>query len=179
MKIKMKAFQVFTLCALMAFASCGGQQVTGTADEKSRVKPGDKVPEFTVQLTDGSTVNVADLKGKVVLLNFWATWCPYCLVELERVPQDIIERFAGTDLVFIAISREEPLETVVEFMRENGYTFTAGIDPDRSIYDLFAEESIPRNYLINKKGVVVTAEVGYTPEEFEALIDKIGDELKK
>ena len=154
-------------------------QVSAQTDENAVAKVGETVPAFSVQLTDGSSVNINDLRGKVVLINFWATWCPYCLVELKRVPQDIVEQFAGTDLVFIAISREESMETIVKFRRDTGYTFPMGIDPDRSIYSKFALNSIPRNYLVNKEGVIVAAEVGYTPASFDELIAKIKEELAK
>ena len=60
-----------------------------------------------------------------------------------------------------------------------GYTFAMGLDPERKIYDLFASNFIPRNFLIDKEGKVLVASVGYEPEEFDALITKIEEELKK
>lgn len=143
------------------------------------VKEGMQAPDFTVEMFDGSTQTLSALKGKVVLVNFWATWCPPCREELKRVQQDLVERFAGEEFVFIPISRGEERETVAAFREQMGYTFAMGLDPERKIYDLFASNFIPRNFLIDKEGKVLVASVGYEPEEFDALIAKIEEELKK
>ena len=158
---------------------CFAGQAMAQADENAVARVGDAVPEFTVRMADGSVVDMKDQRGKVVLVNFWATWCPPCRAEFQRIPEEIVEAFAGEDFILLAISREEPLETVVEFMKENGYTFPVGIDPDRSIYAKFALNSIPRNYLINKEGEIIAAEIGYTPAHFDELIVKIKTELAK
>ena len=143
------------------------------------VKEGMQAPDFTVEMFDGSTQTLSALKGRVVLVNFWATWCPPCREELKRVQQDLVERFAGEEFVFIPISRGEERETVAAFREQMGYTFAMGLDPERKIYDLFASNFIPRNFLIDKEGKVLVASVGYEPEEFDALIAKIEEELKK
>lgn len=142
------------------------------------VKTGQQVPAFTVKMFDGSTVNIQELKGKVVLLNFWATWCPPCRQELTRVQKDIIDRFKGRDFIFLPISRQEKYETIKAFREKTGYTFPMGLDPDRKIFSLFASESIPRNFLIGKDGKIVFMEIGYSEESFQKLIQEIEKALK-
>ena len=149
------------------------------AQEKvTLVKVGDDVPEFVVEMFDGQKINIKDLKGKIVLINFWATWCPPCQEELKRVQKEIIDRFKGKDFVFLAISREESKEQVKKFRERNGYTFPMGLDPERKIYSKFATATIPRNFIIDKKGKIVEIEVGYTKEAFAKMIEKLERLLK-
>lgn len=147
-------------------------------DNSTLVKTGQEVPAFTVKMFDGSTVNIRDLKGKVVLLNFWATWCPPCRQELTRVQKDLIDRFKGKDFVFLPISRQEKYETVKAFREQTGYSFPMGLDTDRKVFSLFATESIPRNFLIGKDGKIVFMEIGYSEESFQKLIQEIEKALQ-
>lgn len=162
--------------------SAPAQQATEQEDEAAAttlVKEGMQAPDFTVTMFDGSTLTLSEQKGKVVLVNFWATWCPPCRQELARVQNDIVDRFADQPFVFIPISRAEEMQTVAAFREQMGYTFPMGLDPERKIYDLYASNFIPRNFLIDGEGKVVVASVGYEPEEFDALIQKIEEMLKQ
>ena len=150
-----------------------------TPEQATIVKDGHIAPDFEVQMFDGSTIKLADLKGKVVLLNFWATWCPPCRAELARVQKDIIERFQGEPFVFIPVSRGEKRETVAAFREKMGYTFPMGLDTESTIYKKYAQTYIPRNFLIDKEGKVVKASVGYDEAEFAELIKLIEETIKK
>ena len=155
------------------------EQVEDETEATTIAKVGTMAPDFTVTMFDGSTQTLSALKDKVVLVNFWATWCPPCREELKRVEADIIERFADAPFVFIPISRGEERQTVADFREKMGYTFPMGLDPERKIYDLYASNFIPRNFLINQEGQVVMASVGYEVEEFDALIAKIEELVKQ
>ena len=156
----------------------GGLTRVDAQEKETLVKVGDDVPEFVVEMFDGQKINIKDLKGKIVLINFWATWCPPCQEELKRVQKEIIDRFKGKDFVFLAISREESKEQVKKFRERNGYTFPMGLDPERKIYSKFATATIPRNFIIDKKGKIVEIEVGYTKEAFAKMIEKLERLLK-
>ena len=145
--------------------------------EATRVQVGDMAPDFTVEMFDGSRTTLSSLRGKVVLLNFWATWCPPCRKELKRVQHDVIDRFAGRDFVFLPVSRGEERSAVETFRRKTGYTFAMGLDPDQQVYDLYAENYIPRNFLIDRDGRIVALSVGYEEQEFDALLAKIEQTL--
>lgn len=142
-------------------------------------REGMAAPDFEVEMLDGSKVTLASLRGKVVLLNFWATWCPPCREELTRVQAGIIDRFAGEEFVFLPVSRGEKRETVEKFLGEKGYGFAVGLDPEQEIYRLYATNFIPRNFLIGRDGKVVKAAVGYEEVEFAELADLIEETLKK
>ncbi|MBQ2423564.1 MAG: TlpA family protein disulfide reductase [Alistipes sp.] len=136
-------------------------------------KQGTMAPDFTVELFDGKTLKLSELRGKVVLVNFWATWCPPCREELTRVQKEIIDRFAGKEFVFLPISRGEEYNTVAAFRKRMGYDFTMGLDPDQKIFRRYATNYIPRNFLIDRDGKVVLASIGYDKAEFAHLIETI------
>ena len=141
--------------------------------KETLVKVGDDVPEFVVEMFDGKKIDIKDLKGKIVLINFWATWCPPCQEELKRVQKEIIDKFKGKDFVFLA------KEQVAKFREKNGYTFPMGLDPERKIFEKFATASIPRSFLVDKKGKIVAIEIGYSEKSFNELIKKIEKLLEK
>ena len=149
------------------------------AMQAQELKVGDALPKFELKSSVNGDVKPADLKGKVVLLNFWATWCPPCRAELARVQKDIIERFQGEPFVFIPVSRGEKRETVAAFREKMGYTFPMGLDTESVIYKKYAQTYIPRNFLIDKEGKVVKASVGYDEAEFAELIKLIEETIKK
>lgn len=174
-----KAYVLIALVALF----CVAHPVTASAQEDevaktTIVKAGMEAPDFTVEMFDGSKVTLSDLKGKVVLVNFWATWCPPCREELTHVQKDIIDRFEGQPFVFLPISRGEKHSVVENFRKKQGYSFPMGLDQDQSIFRKYASNYIPRNFLIGKDGKVIYVSVGYDAEEFAALIAAIEQALK-
>lgn len=160
-----------------ANAEPAAPQTQEQVEASTIIKAGMEAPDFTVEMFDGKSIRLSDLRGKVVLVNFWATWCPPCREELTRVQTDIIDRFAGKDFVFLPISRGEELQTVAAFRKRMGYTFPMGLDPDQRIFRRYAKNYIPRNFLIDAEGKVVLASIGYDKAEFEHLIQAIDKTL--
>ena len=160
----MLALIAVIIAAILLLPSCGSRGGKAAADTESTtlVKAGDKAPDFTVEMFDGTKTSLAELKGKVVLLNFWA----------------IIDRFAGRNFVFLPISRGEKREDVAAFREKMGYTFPMGLDPSQAIYDRYASNYIPRNFLIGADGKVMLATVGYDAEEFDEMIKTIEKTLE-
>lgn len=179
-KLFSKAYIALAALILLAIAPSAAQ-AQSQDDEVAKttiVKKGDKAPDFTVEMVDGSKIQLSKLKGKVVLVNFWATWCPPCREELKHVQKQIIEHFKGKDFVFLPISRGEKKEVVEAFRKKMNYTFPMGLDPKQSIYKLYAQNYIPRNFVVGKDGKVIYLSVGYTPEEFAEMIATIDAALK-
>lgn len=176
----MLALIVAIVAVILLLPSCGGNssKKAGDVESTTLVKAGDKAPDFTVEMFGGGKTDLAELKGKVVLLNFWATWCPPCRQELARVQSDVIDRFAGRDFVFLPISRGETHQTVAAFREKTGYSFPMGLDPSQTVYDRYASNYIPRNFVIDRNGKVVLTSVGYDPEEFDEMIKTIEKTLE-
>ena len=148
-------------------------------EQETIVKDGMAAPDFEVTMFDGQKVKLSDLKGKVVLINFWATWCPPCRDELARVEKDIIAPFKDKGFVFLPISRGETKEAVEKFRNKMGYTFPMGLDTDQSIYGKYATNYIPRNFLVGKDGKIVKISIGYDEAEFAELIKAIEKAIQK
>ena len=167
----------FVLMAIAAPQSASAQQEAEIV-ATTLVKQGQKAPDFTVEMVDGEKVTLSSLKGKIVLINFWATWCPPCREEFKRVQKDIIDHFKGQDFVFLPISRGEKKATVDSFRDKQGYTFPMGLDPTQEIYKKYASNYIPRNFVVGKDGKVIYVSVGYEAKEFESMIKAIEAALK-
>ena len=142
------------------------------------VKVGQVAPDFSVEMLDGRTIKLSELRGKVVMLCFWATWCPPCRQEMAHLQEGVIDHFAGKDLVVLPISRGEKRDVVEKFIADNGYTFGVGLDPERAIYDLYASNFVPRTFIINKRGKVVYRVAGYDEETAKAVNAAIAKALR-
>ena len=92
------------------------------------IKVGQVAPDFSVEMLDGRTIKLSELRGKVVMLCFWATWCPPCRQEMAHLQEGVIDHFAGKDLVVLPISRGEKREVVEKFITDHGYTFGVGLE---------------------------------------------------
>lgn len=149
------------------------------ADPWARVKEGDRVPEFEVTMTDGSTISSADLEGKVVWITLWASWCPSCRKEFRRLAasEEFAALFGSEDFVFLPIAREENSATVSAWLRKKGYEWPSGVDPTREIYELFAEQDIPRNVIVGRDGVVVHHSSTYSRKGLAGLIERVKEML--
>lgn len=142
----------------------------------------DLAVDFTVEMIDGETRKLSDQKGKVVLLNFWATWCAPCLIEFHELPGKILKPFENSDFIFIPISIGESEEIVSAKMlqlNEKGIVFNVGTDPERKIWNEYASRSIPKNFLIDKHGVIKYISTGNSEGSVDALAKEIENLLEE
>jgi len=154
---------------LPAIARDKEQRRQQRVDEVAFVKRGDKVPTFTIRDVDGNQFSTDQLRGKVVLVNFFATWCGPCLKELPHIQAIWQTHKDRDDFALLVIGREESDATARDFRAANGYSFPVASDPDRTVYSLFAKELIPRTFVIAKDGTISFSSTGFVEEDIAAL----------
>ena len=168
------------ILVLLTTFSNGFCQVTEDYMESSMVKVNQTVPEFSFTTSDGKTIKSSEHKGKVILINFFATWCGPCLKEMPYLQSDIWNKLKDNpNFIILSFGRDHSPEEVAKFIESKKFTFPIYADKDKSIYTLFATKYIPRNYLVDQNGTLVYASTGFTTEEFELLKSKINTLLKK
>jgi peroxiredoxin len=124
------------------------------------IKSGKKAPNFRLEDLKGKKVELKHFKGKVVFLNFWATWCGPCKEEMPSM-EALYNQFKEKDFVFLAISADyEGMKPVKEFIEKQRYTFPVLIDPKCETLDLFEVKGIPTTFLIDKKGIMIGRAIG-------------------
>lgn len=149
------------------------------------LKEGSTAADFTAALYKGGEVKLSDYKGKVVLLNFWATWCGPCLKELKEMPELLAPFKDNADFVFLPVGREEKPESLKKFFDGKGkenHAYLADItamDPDRAVYNLYATQYVPRSFVIGKDGKVLLAAIGSGDETIQKVMDTIKEALSK
>ncbi|HUI67705.1 MAG TPA: TlpA disulfide reductase family protein [Nitrospirota bacterium] len=124
------------------------------------INEGDRAPEFRLQALDGTAVSLADFRGKVVMVHFWATWCPPCVEEMPMLEQ-LYRSLGSTDFKILAVSVDEGgAGAVAEFMRKNGLSLPALLDPGRSVAGLYGTYKFPETYIVDRRGVVKYKVIG-------------------
>ncbi len=159
----MRTIRKLAMVAVIAVlvASCSQMGATD-----SRV--GSAAPDLTLKLLDGSSTKLSDLKGKVVVLDFWATWCPPCresLPNLARLSTD--QALAGRGLKVIAVNCREDAGTVRAFLANNKLNLSAALDSDGSAEDAYKVDGIPNTFVIGRDGTIQHSMVGFNGSDSE------------
>jgi cytochrome c biogenesis protein CcmG, thiol:disulfide interchange protein DsbE len=118
---------------------------------------GERAPEFSYTLADGTTVRLSDLRGKRVLVNFWATWCLPCREEMPLFEAALARE---DDLVVLAVNRNETPAAIEDYAAETGVGLTLIADSNGAIGDRYAVTSLPITYFVNRDGTVSVRHFG-------------------
>jgi peroxiredoxin len=150
-----KSFLQSTLAVgLVVFALCGTALAADTYAQMGVVKPRVRMdaPAFTLMSIDGGRRSISDFKGKIILLNFWATWCPSCREEMPSL-EKLWERFKAKGVVVIAVAADRPTE-VASFAKKLGLTFPILLDPEGEVRKDYEVTALPMTYLIGRDGKI-------------------------
>ncbi len=147
-----------------------GNQPQATSEEKP--KSTKMAPDFTIKLTDGKTEKLSDLKGKVVVLNFWSVDCPPCLAEIKNL--EAVYKKDNKDVMFVGIATDRATaEETAKVLANNGGSYPLMVDEGNSTFGLYGIRATPTTVVINPQGEVVTGHTGYaSAEQIEELIAK-------
>jgi len=151
------------------------------ADYGYIVKIGQQVPDFDLTTTDGKTIRMADLKGKVVMLQFTASWCSVCRKEMPHIEADIWKKYKNNpNFALYGIDLDEPKDIVEKFAKQIPVTYPLALDPKGGIFYQFAEQKagVTRNVILDKTGKIVYMTRLYKEEEFAEMKKVIADLLK-
>jgi peroxiredoxin len=135
------------------------------------VKTGDPAPDFIINEAGGTSYRLSDLRGKIVMLQFTASWCSVCRTEMPFIQKEIWQEKKGSDLVVVGIDRDEPIETVLKFQKEMAVTYPLALDPGANIFSLFAlkDAGVTRNVVIDRNGKIIFLTRLFDREEFDQM----------
>lgn len=181
-----KKISSFFLVLALSFilAGCGGKVTESSGGGSSKEEETNKelakgvdAPDFTAELVEGGEITLSKQNGKIVLLNFWATWCGPCVREMPAF-EKLAEEYKD-EVVVIAVNCMEDKNTVSEFMKENGYTFPVVFDVKGEICEKYPSDGIPYTLVIDQEGVIqkVYLGAGSADEQYEEYKKAIEDVL--
>ena len=159
------------LFLLVLFAKTGPQQGAQV------IREGDQAPEFQLPTVDGKQVSLSDFRGKIVMVHFWATWCPPCVDELPTLER-VYRSFLGTDFELLAVSVDEGgAQAVASFLKKNRLGLPVLLNPSGSIAKSYGTFKFPETYLLDRNGIVRYKVIGPAdwnmPENIKAIKDMI------
>lgn len=146
------------------------------------VKQGDSMPEIEFTLADGKTIKTADLKGKVVMLQFTASWCSVCRKEMPHIESEIWQKHKNNkNFVLFGVDMDEPVEKVKKFANDMKITYPLALDPGAEIFYTFAAKGagVTRNIIIDKNGKIAYLTRLYKEDEFNEMKEVIELLLKE
>ncbi len=169
---KMRWVAMLGIC-LMCFG-CGEETNENSVKQEQQVIKEvfeeDTAPEFQAPLASGGTFILSEHKGKVVLLNFWATWCGPCVGEMPAF-QDLYEEY-GDKIKILAVNCMEDKASVDQFIQDTGYTFPISYDEDGTVCYTYPSSGIPYTLVIGKDGIVKNVYVGAADADTQYRIYK-------
>ncbi len=123
------------------------------------VKVGELAPDFTLTDLEGNSVTLSEYRGKVVFINFWATWCPPCRAEMPEI-EAIYQEYKDKGVVVIGVDILEPEDVVRQFVEQGGYSWIFVLDATGAVSDDYKITAIPTSFFIDREGVIQVVNIG-------------------
>jgi peroxiredoxin len=161
---------------ILLFAILASFNLSAQEDDRGYiVETGQMAPDFTVTTTDGKTFTLSEQRGKVIMLQFTASWCSVCRKEMPHIEKEIWLPLKDKDFVLLGLDRDEPLDIVKDFAKKMNITYPLAPDPGAGVFALFAmkEAGVTRNVIINRDGKIVYLTRLYDEAEFKGMKEAI------
>ena len=144
------------------------------------VQIGQPAPDFTLSTTDGKTFKLSENRGKVVMIQFTASWCGVCRKEMPHIEKEIWQPLKEKAFVLLGVDRDEPIDVVTKFAHKMKITYPLAPDPGAEVFSLYAkkEAGITRNVIIDQEGKIVFLTRLYEEKEFKTMIETINKLLQ-
>jgi len=159
---------------ILAMMVGGLVMVTGCQSSPEPVTEGDLAPDFKLQDLDGETVSLSGLRGRPVLLNFWATWCYWCFVEMPYL-EEVYEEWTSNELAVLTIAKGERLSTVKNYMQRYGLSLPVLLDTREIVTNKYGVRGIPVTFFIDKDGIIQGKRIGafQSKEAIDVYLEEI------
>ncbi len=146
-----------------------------------KVNVGEQAPNLLFSLMDGTPISNEILKGKVVVLQFTASWCVVCRKEMPHLEKEVWQQFKNDDFILIGIDLKEKPEKVKRFIAQMKVTYPFAIDTNGELFESFTlpNAGVTRNIVLDKKGKIIFLSRLYEVEEFKQMVNIIDLALKK
>lgn len=152
---------------------------TAQDDPSTVAKTDAAAPKFDFYITKDKKANLADYKGKIVLITFFNTYSPPCKNEMPRIEKDIWQKYKNNPkFMLIAVDREEDWDKLIPFKQNRNLTFVITPDKDRKIYNLYATQYLPRSVVVDESGKIIYQSIGYQLKDFDTLTTVLGEKLQ-
>jgi peroxiredoxin len=136
----------------------GGHRITVLQASHSSLSIGSKAPDFKLININGEPIKLSDLRGHPILINFWATWCGPCVLEMPLI-QDRYQEYS-TSLMVLAVDADEPYDNIRDFVYDTEITFEVLQDPDGRIQGLYNIQGYPTSFFIDTEGIIRAIQIG-------------------
>ena len=166
-------FPLFTGCEKSSQQSAPTAQATSSGTAAVGGEAGNQAPDFQLKDLQGKPVSLGELRGKVVLVNFWATWCPPCREEMPSM-EALHRQFKDQGLVLLAINVEEDgVEAVTEFLKGKDYTFPILFDPEAEVQSSYQVYRFPETFVIDRNGTIIDRVIGGRNWLSDAMVKRL------
>ena len=166
---------MFIACAFILVSQITVAYAEGFNPVPPDTSIGSKAPEFTLEDISGKEVSLSSFKGKPVLLNFWATWCPYCRRERPHL-NTLYNDYKDKGLIILSVSTDQSVAKVKEYLKNTPADFIVLSDWKGTVSLLYGVQGLPTSYLISREGIIKQRFVGFrewSDPSSKILIDKL------